>query len=219
MNIWFISDTHNRHLELVVPKAEMVIHCGDESMQQNAALNELEARRFFDWFSSLDIPHKIYVPGNHSTAVERGLVRASDYPGVHFLIHESLTCGGLRLFGSPYTPRFHDWAYMMKRGRLDAAWQAIPEETDILITHGPPQGILDLARDSATKALIQVGCSALRRHVEDRVQPRIHAFGHLHDERGISNYGRFTRDATEFINCACCNLSGELKHHGFVIEI
>ncbi|MFG0262546.1 MAG: metallophosphoesterase [Novipirellula sp. JB048] len=219
MKIWFISDTHNMHPWLRVPEADMVIHCGDESTHGNPALNEPEARRFFDWFSALEIETKVFIPGNHSTAVATGLIQPDDYPEVRFLIHESLQCHGLKLFGSPYTPRFHDWAYMKKRAQLDQVWQSVPDDVDILITHGPPKGILDLAHDSESKALIQVGCTALRRHVEERIRPQIHAFGHLHDEKDICNYGIFSRGATRFINAACCNLAAKLKHHGFVIQL
>ncbi|WP_442511911.1 metallophosphoesterase [Novipirellula sp. SH528] len=219
MKIWFISDTHNEHLGLQVPEVDMVIHCGDESTDGNASTNEPEARRFFDWYSGLNIATKVFVPGNHSTAVAQGLIRADDYPDIRFLIHDSMQCDEIKLFGSPYTPQFHDWAYMKKRGQLDLVWQSVPEDVDILITHGPPKGVLDLTHDMDSKALIQVGCTALRHHVEKRIKPKIHAFGHLHDEKGISNYGIFTRGATQFINCSCCNLSAILKNNGFVIEI
>jgi Icc-related predicted phosphoesterase len=219
MKIWFISDTHNEHLGIQVPDVDLVIHCGYEATHGNAWMNEPESRRFFDWYSALDIATKVFVPGNHSTAVEQGLIRAEDYPAVQFLIHEQMELKELKIFGSPYTPRFHDWAYMKKRGKLDIVWQSIPNDIDILITHGPPKGVLDLTHDIESHAIVQVGCAALRRHVDERIQPRIHAFGHLHDEKGISNYGMFTRGATQFINCACCDLAGKLKNSGFVVEV
>jgi Icc-related predicted phosphoesterase len=219
MKIWFISDTHNLHRELVVPDVDVVIHCGDESTHGNAWMNEPEARRFFEWYSELDIATKVFVPGNHSTAVEQGLIRAEEYPNVEFLIHDSLELNGLNLFGSPYTPRFHDWAYMKKRTQLDVVWQSVPDEVDILITHGPPKGVLDLTRDIESKALVQVGCTALRRHIDERIKPKIHVFGHLHDEKGISNYGMFTRGETRFINCSCCDLACTLLNPGFVVDV
>jgi Icc-related predicted phosphoesterase len=219
MKIWFISDTHNEHSGLSIPEVDLVIHCGDESTHGNAFMNEPEARKFFDWYSVLNIETKLFVPGNHSTAVEQGLIRAEDYPGIRFLIHDQIEVRGLKIFGSPYTPRFHDWSYMKKRGQLDLVWQSIPDDIDILVTHGPPKGVLDLTRDIESKAIVQVGCIALRRHVEERIKPKIHAFGHLHDETGICNYGMFTRGATQFINCSCCNLASQLKNNGFAVEV
>jgi Icc-related predicted phosphoesterase len=219
MKIWLISDTHNEHEGLQVPDVDLAIHCGDESTHGNASLNEPESRRFFEWYSSLQIKHKIFVPGNHSTAIEQALIRPSEYPGIQFLIHSLTEVGKLKIFGSPYTPRFHQWAYMKKRAQLDDVWWTIPAEVDLLITHGPPKGVLDITHDSETGNLIQVGCAALRRHVETRVKPKIHAFGHIHDEKGISNYGIYTRGTTQYINCSCCDLTGHLKNQGFVVNL
>lgn len=219
MKIWFISDTHGHHASLQVPAVDVVVHCGDESNHGNLWMNEAESRRFFEWFDKLDISNKGFVPGNHSTAVEQGLIRPEEYPSIHFLIHDSITIGGLKFFGSPYTPRFHDWAYMKARNKLDLVWSSIPDDVDVLITHGPPKGVLDITHDIESKGLVQVGCRALRRQVEERIKPRIHAFGHIHDERGINNYGMLTFSETQFINCACCNLRCDLTHNGFVVNV
>ena len=98
MKIWFISDTHCEHENLEVPEVDAVIHCGDESNHGNPWMNEAEARSFFEWYSALQIPLKIFVPGNHSTAIEQGLVRGSDFPAVKFLIHESTEWNELKKF-------------------------------------------------------------------------------------------------------------------------
>ena len=218
--IWFISDTHNEHAGLIVPAdLDMVIHCGDESTAGDESRNEPEARRFFEWYSALEIPTKLFVPGNHSTAIEHGLIQAEDYPEIRFLIHEQLEWNGRKVFGSPYTPNFFDWAYMKPRAELDAVWQSIPDDIDILITHGPPKGILDLTKDMDTRQPVHVGSMSLTRHVEQRIRPKFHAFGHLHDERGIKNFGTLTRGSTQFINCSCCDLAGRLKNHGLVIDV
>ncbi len=219
MKIWFISDTHNEHERLHVPVADLVIHCGDESESNNAHFNESETRAFFDWFSALDIPTKIFVPGNHSVAIEQGLVRAENYPNVTFLIHEMTQWNGLNIFGSPYTPKFFDWAYMRERSELEPVWKSIPDRVDILITHGPPKGILDVTLDMDTLQPVHVGSKSLRRHVLERIKPKLHAFGHIHDEAGITNFGTVIRDSTQFINCSCCNNAGSLKNHGLIIAV
>jgi Icc-related predicted phosphoesterase len=219
MKIWFISDTHTRHAELDVPDVDVVIHCGDEANIRKPELNERESRSFFEWFSTLEIATKIFVPGNHSTAIEEGLVKPEDYPSVRFLIHEAMTLGELNIFGSPYTPMFFAWAYNKLREDLDAIWATIPGDTDILITHGPPKGIMDVTGDWRAKKPIHIGSKSLTRHVETRVRPRIHAFGHLHDEAGIRNFGTITLGKTQFINCSCVNLKGELMNQGLVIDV
>jgi len=219
MKIWFISDTHTLHNDLQIPIADVVIHCGDEANNRKDWKNKLESRAFFNWFCDLDIETKIFVPGNHSTAIAAGLVLPSDYPDVHFLIHQSMELRGLKIFGSPYTPLFFAWAYNVARPDLEKYWVEIPSDTDILITHGPPKGILDLTPDWRTKVPIPIGSASLTRHVMERIQPRIHAFGHLHDQTGIKNFGSITKGKTQFINCACCNMSGEIASHGMVVEV
>jgi len=218
MRIWFLSDTHGRHRELEIPQADLVIYCGDESNHSDPVMNEPEARDFLDWYSELSISTRIFVPGNHSTAIEQGLIRRSDYPSIQFLVHEGIVCNGIRIFGSPYTPDFCDWAYMKARSDLDMVWQTIPDDVDILITHGPPKGILDVTSDMYTGNPIHVGSGSLMRHVRTRIRPTLHAYGHIHDEPGISNYGSVTRSLTRFLNCSCCDLFGSLQHHGMVIH-
>jgi len=219
MKIWFISDTHREHAKLQVPDVDLVIHCGDESNHGNAWFNESEARTFFEWYSALPIPTKIFVPGNHSTAIEKGLLGGSDYPDVDFLIHRDMMWNGWKIFGSPYTPSYFQWSYMKPRLQLDAVWQTIPDDIDILITHGPPKGIFDVTRDMDSHEPIHVGSKSLRRHVEDRIQPKVHAFGHIHDEPGIRNFGVLTQGATQFINCSCCDVGGKHRNNGFVLVL
>lgn len=220
MKFWFISDTHNRHEELIVPPGiETVIHCGDESESGNEWLNEPEARAFFEWYSHLNIPNKIFTPGNHSTAIERGLVRPEQYPEITFLIHEQTVIDGRVVFGSPYTPKYFEWAYMRAREDLDVVWQSIPSDVDILVTHGPPKGIMDVTRDHETRQPIHVGSKSLMRHVTQRIKPSIHGFGHIHDEPRIRNFGVAQHSPTTFINCSCCNQTGQLVNHGVVLNI
>jgi Icc-related predicted phosphoesterase len=216
--IWFISDTHGKHPWLQVPEVDMVIHCGDESESGNAWMNEPETREFFSWYCGLSIPLKVFVPGNHSTAIEQGLIANSDYPSIKFLIHNQVELQGIEIFGSPFTPKFFDWAYMKERSQLNALWQTIPANIDILITHGPPLGILDVTRDMDSREPIHVGSKSLAKQVDERILPRIHAFGHIHDEKGINNFGHFQRNGVTYLNCSCCDIAGRLKNNGMVVE-
>ncbi|MFO0941734.1 MAG: hypothetical protein U0930_13340, partial [Pirellulales bacterium] len=162
-------------------------------------------------------------------SVEQGLIKPEDYPGILFLIHQlcEIPCEGslssatrtLKIFGSPYTPWFFNWAYNVARPDLEAIWQTIPATVDLLVTHGPPKGILDVTRDWKTKEPIHIGSMSLTRNVEQRIKPKIHTFGHLHDEIGISNFGWLDRSGVTFINCCCCDLPGNLVHHGVIVEL
>ena len=60
----------------------------------------------------------------------------------------------------------------------------IPENTDILVTHGPPQGFHDEV-DEAYSGPQNVGCPHLRRAIE-RIRPRLHVFGHIHEGHGVT---------------------------------
>jgi len=220
MRCWLVSDTHNQHRKLRVPEGiDVVIHCGDESESGNEYVNEPEARAFFDWYSALNIGVKIFVPGNHSTAIERGLIRPEQYPEIRFLIHQQVELEGMVIFGTPYTPKFFDWAYMRARKDLDILWQSIPDTVDILVSHGPPKGYLDVTRDLDSREPIHVGSKSLTKHVLERIKPLLHAFGHIHDEANIRNFGIAQESGITFVNCSCCNLGSKLVNQGVVLDI
>lgn len=137
-----------------------------------------------------------------------------------FLRHEVKEVAGLKIFGSPYTPSFgHGWAYNIPRNKLDVYWKDIPTGVDILVTHGPPKGILDLTENS-DGTLFQCGCKSLLNRVKE-VKPRFHVFGHIHPETLCPNAGvlKVTGIETTFINAAVVNLQYEIDNHGIVIEI
>ena len=203
MKILFISDTHNYHDKIIVPKdIDLIVCCGDEANHSSPHINEGESHKFFEWFSALDIEHKIFVPGNHSTAIEEGLIRDGDYPGVIFLIHRLTKIEGVRIFGSPYIPSFgKDWAYMKSASRMQQVWESVPL-CDILITHGPPRGILDICEDKTKEGrFVHVGCKSLLNKVQ-QLRPAVHAFGHIHDEPDCYNHGTLQRDGMTFINAS-----------------
>ena len=147
MKIWHISDTHTYHGLLKVPNGiDMVIHSGDCSNPRDPYNNEPEVREFIHWYKSLPIKHKIYVAGNHDTSIEKGLVTKKDFAdyNITYLENDYVTIEGVKIFGSPYTPNFGNWSFMKDRNKLDRFWRdAIHDGTDIVVTHGPPKGILD----------------------------------------------------------------------------
>lgn len=218
MRLWFFSDTHTRHNYLQPPKnIDVAIFCGDEANHFDPVKNEIEARPFFEWYSKLEADYKLYLPGNHSVAVENGLIVPEDYNLIN-IHHRSIGIGGLYIYGNATTPRYgQSGAYMMKRNRTALVWDNIPD-VDILVTHGPPKGILDRTRDRDTNELIQVGDSSLYNRVIE-MQPKIHAFGHLHSENGIYNRGVFSYNNTQFINCACWNHKENEFYNGIIYDI
>jgi Icc-related predicted phosphoesterase len=210
MKILNISDTHGFHFQLdsIIKndKPDMIIHAGDFSNWKNPVMNLQECLNFLAWFNSLDSSIiKVLIAGNHDTAIEAGLLKREEIEelGIHYLFHESKEINGIEIFGSPYTPEFCGWAFNVARHKLQPYWDAIPDTTDILVTHGPPKGILDLSRD-IEGTLEYCGDKSLLNAVL-RIEPRYHIFGHIHDS--TENYNSGTRTlsgiSTTFINASC----------------
>ena len=202
MRIWHISDTHSHEELLKIPdNIEMVIFSGDESNNKNPYSNLPEFNEFIVWYSLLPIKHKIFVAGNHSSAIAKGLVGKQNFTdnGIIYLENNYTDVEGIKIFGSPITPTFNDWYFMKSRSKMDRLWSLIDDDTDIVVTHGPPKGILDLS-ENREGTLEQCGDSSLFRHVHLRVKPLLHCFGHIHDFRRCINHGTRKIDSTVYSN-------------------
>lgn len=87
------------------------------------------------------------------------------------------TC--FKVYGSPCTPNNRNWAFGYKPGTAQGLWDAIPSDTDIVVTHTPPLGHRDKAVDDE-----RTGCGELVK-VLRRVRPLLSVFGHIHEARGV----------------------------------
>ena len=189
MKIVCVSDTHNKLGQFKVPDGDVLIHAGDatglgtipEIVKFNRQLGEL--------------PHrvKIFVPGNHDWLFQSSPALAIEImTSCRVLIDASTEVEGINIYGSPWTPEFFNWAFMKKRGQeIRKVWDRIPKELDILITHGPPAGILDTTYHGDG-----CGCEELALAV-NRTKPRFHVFGHIH-----SSSGRIKKEDTTYINAS-----------------
>lgn len=183
-----LADTHGEHLALTVPDGDVLVHAGD--LTQRGTLSQLGA--VADWLRALPHRHKVVIAGNHDFALERDAVNARAlFHGLTYLQDEEVVCDGLRIWGAPWQPWFHSWAFNVRRGPdLDAKWRSIPEGIDVLVTHGPPHGFGDTIWSGD-----RVGCEDLTRHLA-RVKPKVHLFGHIHEDRGEWRLG-----PTRVVNC------------------
>lgn len=196
LRLVLMSDTHGRHGGLEVPAGDLLLHAGD--LTPRGSVGQLrEAAR---WLASLPHAHKVVIAGNHDFCLEEQPEEArrilEEEGGVTYLCDEEVTLMGLRIWGSPWQPWFYDWAFNLARGAAIAErWALIPPGIDVLITHGPPEGILD-----RTAAGERAGCADLAEAIA-RVRPRLHVFGHIHEA-----YGRLTWDGTLYVNASTCDL-------------
>ena len=225
MKIWHISDTHTFHELLVVPEGiDMVIFSGDCSNPRNPYNNEPEVRRFIDWFSVLPIKYKIFIAGNHDTSIEKGFVTKQDFKenGIVYLENEHTIVEGIKIFGSPFTPQFNQWAFMKARHKLDRIWKgAIDDDADIIVVHGPPKGMLDYSYDQSNVLEMCGDKSLLNRVIE--VEPILMLSGHIHNNKDIVNAGTRTRPdlKTIFSNGSVVTDGkfGKLSSNGNILEI
>lgn len=194
MKVVVLSDTHSLHGAVRVPEGDVLVHAGDFS--RKGTLKEL--RQFNDWLGDLSHEHKILVPGNHDFCFEDPdrRDRATDLlTEARLLIDDSYRLGGTRFWGAPWQPKFFDWAFNRERGRpLREKWSLIPEDVDVLVTHGPPRNIGDRVAQGD-----RVGCSELQKRVFE-VRPEYHVFGHIHE-----GYGTYNRNGTVFLNASICD--------------
>jgi predicted phosphohydrolase len=208
-----ISDTHTFHDKLDIPDGDILIHGGDCTFKGNPE----ESRNFLTWFNAQPHKHKIYIAGNHEVEWENNLETAKLWremfaPDCIYLEHESVEIDGFKVFGSPYTPWFFNWAWNVDRGEeLENLWALIPEETDILITHGPPYGVGDIASryDGSDP---HVGCKDLLARI-DVVKPKLHIFGHIH-----GGWGRFGIDPI-YVNASSCDGQYQPVNKPIVVEL
>jgi Icc-related predicted phosphoesterase len=211
--ITFISDTHNKHKHLtskgmgnILGSGDILVHAGDStSMGQKHEINE-----FLKWFSNTDFEHKIFIAGNHDFGFEERTDIDQEFKdfGITYLFDNDITIDGIKFYGSPWQPEFHNWAFNLPRGEeLAAKWEKIPDDVDILITHGPAYGILDYAPIGG-----HVGCEELYRKIVE-VKPKIHVCGHIHD-----SYGQKSMGGIEFLNASTLNDRYEYAHKPIVVE-
>jgi Icc-related predicted phosphoesterase len=190
--IWHISDTHSIHDQLVIPKSvDIVIHSGDFSNYHATKANKAETIDFLEWYSKLPITYKILISGNHdgfSCNQKQEFQQICSRLGIIYLLDEMIQIEGINIYGTPYTPTFGDWYFMKQRHKISTIYDNIPDNVDILVTHGPPYGILDLATDYANNDE-HCGCKALLKQVVNRIKPKMNLFGHIHNNDLNFNQG------------------------------
>jgi Icc-related predicted phosphoesterase len=204
MRIVLISDTHGMHRQLEVPSGDVLIHAGDFTFYSKPPFVVSD---FNAWLGSLPHRHKVVIPGNHEFFLEEPRNRGVITNAI-LLVDSGVEIEGLKIWGSGVTPLWGGAFGKSKPEDRKRHWARIPEDLDILVTHGPPLGILDQGPDSERHE----GCPELREAVL-LARPQLHVFGHIH-----AGYGTVRTPDTLFVNASLLGEDGSLSRKPIVID-
>ena len=220
-----ISDTHEQHRAITVPDGDILIHAGD--LTYTGGHEQL--RSAMAWMASLPHAHKIFVAGNHdwgfdeltrdgydNTATRATLKYEAGAMGLVYLQDAAADAAGLKVWGSADQPEFCGWAFNRTGPELLAKWATIPEDVDIVVTHGPPYGIGD-----ATKHGLNVGCKHLQSRLYSLTRLRMHVCGHIHEGYGHRRMSEpFNPDGViHYVNASICNVSYNPINAPIVVDL
>ena len=206
MILTILSDTHNKHKHIKgdLKGGDLLLHAGDLSSMGY----EHEIVEFAKWYNGLDnYTTKVFIAGNHDWGFQNKVEKIKEiletYKDINYLEDEYLGIieGGepeIKIWGSPWQPEFYNWAFNLPRNgeELKAKWDMIPEDIDILITHGPAWGFLD---DVEGRRGQHLGCELLAERIK-QIKPKIHICGHIH-----TGYGHYYDGHTHYFNAAVLN--------------
>jgi Icc-related predicted phosphoesterase len=215
MKLVLISDTHTNHKMIDIPECDILIHAGDITFRGELDMIE----DFSIWMQELPARYKICIHGNHELGHENGPKRAlglkmlSD-AGIIYLQDSGIDIEGIKIWGSAITPYFFAWEYNRQRGEdIAYHWKMIPDDTNVLVTHGPPYSILDKAPRGFDQ-FENVGCVDLLNRIGELKKLKVHVFGHIH-----ADYGQVELNGVKYINASVCNEKYEAVNKPVVIEI
>ncbi len=192
-----ISDTHGQEVKNL-PKGDLLIHSGDWS----GIGNYQDTNKFLIWMGKVRLNYKkvVVVPGNHDKWIEMNLPLAKEEfkaLDIDLLVCQETFFQNQLIYGMPYTPEFMNWGFMANDIERADYCDAIPPDTSVLVTHGPPQGYLDTLAANGSDPGMEAGCQHLKLAVQ-RIQPSVHVFGHIHEGGGMTTLGK-----TLLVNASC----------------
>ena len=227
MKFCCIADTHG-WLPEIKEECNIFVHAGDICPATNHT-RQFQAswleETFNPWLKDVPAKHKVIIAGNHDWIFYDSKDMVPDLDCV-YLEHESIEIEGLKFFGSPWTPFFCDWAFNFKdndRKQAKKYWSQIPDDTDVLITHGPPLSFCDIVYDIWDGSVRRAGCIELRDRIFD-VKPKVHVFGHIHHgdfdgEERIHKFDHYGGGSTVFYNASVLDESYRFVGSPAVFEL
>lgn len=217
MRICAISDTHNYPID-ELPEADILLVAGDVTNQGTIP----EISRFNEYCKNNlhKYTYGIYVtPGNHDWLAQKHPAMCEELlDSCNLLIDESVSIQGLNFYFSPWTPWFFDWAFNFNENDIQQAtehWARIPDDTHVLITHGPPRSILDRTPDRYDHMGRNVGCGPLLYRTLDLEELRLHVFGHIH--HSANSYEKHGNKV--YANVSLCNERYQPINKAFLADV
>jgi Icc-related predicted phosphoesterase len=202
-----IADSHGRHHHIKIPEGDVLIHAGDFTYRGKKS----EVEDFLKWFQLQPHTYKILIAGNHEFFFENekaSVVEKIIPEEIIYLNDSGIVIENIHIWGSPVTPKFYNWAFNRNRGEeIKKHWDMIPANTEILITHGPPKGILDQVVTEQ-----HVGCRDLYEKLKT-LNVKVHVFGHIHEA-----YGRTSVNGIRFFNASVMNEQFDLVNKPIAFE-
>lgn len=228
MRIVAISDTHTHHMEIEVPHGDVLVHAGDFTYKGRRD----EISEFLDWFLNLPHKHKVLIAGNHDIQLdsekrtagntilavddmdhwihEEFYERIRSKENAHYLENSGVCIEGINFWGSPVTLTFgHGWGFNSDPDKIGKYWDHIPDNTDVLVTHGPPLEALDQVLPNYE----MVGCDKLRDKIS-QISPSVHIFGHIHE-----SYGAIKKGNTTYFNASQLNHKYYYTNSAWIIDM
>ena len=203
MRLVCISDTHSLHDKMPsIPEGDVLIHAGD--CTGSGTLPQIH--EFARWMGTQPHAYKILVAGNHDFCFDRKLRGSTmsvwarelcEQNGITYLRGESVSIRGINFFGFPWQPIFRHMAFNAREAELRGRLKLVPDDTHVLISHGPAYGILDFGPNEGR----HVGCQSLAKRIEQLPNLMAHICGHIHE-----GYGILQREAggLNFVNGSIC---------------
>jgi Icc-related predicted phosphoesterase len=223
MKIVLISDTHSLHdsMDHLIPDGDLLIHSGDFS---NAG-REQEIFEFIEWFSNLPHRNKVFISGNHDimmdgkkTDLVLEKIKEAEKKNTFYLEDSHIVIEGLKIWGHPHVPKITksriEWAFTKEFNDMEKVVDRIPEDIDILVSHTPPKGILDVLLTSGAN----IGCENLYRKIISLKQIKMCCFGHIHESYGCVDRSSI-KDNLIFANSAICDFRYRPSRKPLVFEI
>lgn len=225
LKIVAISDVHGKWNKIQIPKCDILISAGDYSFRGERHM----VKDFHRWLNKQPAKHIISVQGNHELLVEKYFLECKEIAKeecnrVHFIEEDLIEIEEIKIYCSAWTPYFNNWAYNAGRTISEAAlyqkpfigdiWNRIPDDIDILVTHGPPYEILDLAPVNRINPIPRnVGCERLKERIKSLKKLTHHIFGHIHNDYGIKQI-----DGITYINASICNEAYQPLNEPIVVD-